>query len=112
MLLSTQDAGPYSEHIRLRDDHRCVDNGYYLLRGRYPETVTGLGARVWVPSTTFANYTGDLLFNPAATVVGNFFEGEQLGTLRTGSNTLTVINPSRTTTLLLKTMAISYMPQT
>ncbi len=32
MLLSTQDAGPYSEHIRLRDDHRCVDNGYYLLR--------------------------------------------------------------------------------
>jgi len=32
MLLSTQDAGPYSEHIRLRDGHRCVDNGYYLLR--------------------------------------------------------------------------------
>lgn len=32
MLLSTQDAGPYSEAIRLRDDHRCIDNGYYLLR--------------------------------------------------------------------------------
>jgi len=74
-------------------------NGYYLLRGRYPETVTGLGARVWGPSTTFANYTGDLLFNPVATVVGNFFEGEQLGTLRTGSNTLTVINESTATTL-------------
>jgi predicted amidohydrolase len=32
MLLSTQDAGPYSESIRLRDNHRCMDNGYYLLR--------------------------------------------------------------------------------
>ena len=32
MLLHTQDAGPYSDAIRLRDDHRCVDNGYYLLR--------------------------------------------------------------------------------
>jgi len=32
MLLHTQDAGPYSESIRLRDGHRCVDNGYYLLR--------------------------------------------------------------------------------
>jgi len=32
MLLNTQDAGPYSESIRLRDGHRCVDNGYYLLR--------------------------------------------------------------------------------
>jgi predicted amidohydrolase len=32
MLLSTQDAGPYSQSIRLRDGHRCVDNGYYLLR--------------------------------------------------------------------------------
>jgi hypothetical protein len=30
VLLSTQDAGPYSESIRLRDDHRCMDNGYYL----------------------------------------------------------------------------------
>jgi hypothetical protein len=74
-------------------------NGYYLLRGRYPTTVTGPNARVWGPSTTFANYAGDLAFNPNLTVVGNFFEGEQLGTLRTGSNTLTVINPSRTTTL-------------
>jgi hypothetical protein len=69
------------------------------LRGRYPTTVTGPNARVWGPSTTFANYAGDLAFNPNLTVVGNFFEGEQLGTLRTGSNTLTVINPSRTTTL-------------
>ena len=74
-------------------------NGYYLLRGRYPTTVTGPNARVWGPSTTFANYAGDLVFSPTLTVVGNFFEGEQLGTLRTGSNTLTVINPSRTTTL-------------
>jgi predicted amidohydrolase len=32
MLLPTQDAGPYSESIRLRDGHRCIDNGYYLLR--------------------------------------------------------------------------------
>jgi predicted amidohydrolase len=32
MLLSTQDAGPYSEWIRLRDNHRAMDNGYYLLR--------------------------------------------------------------------------------
>ena len=32
MLLSTQDGGPYSEAIRLRDNHRCIDNGYYLLR--------------------------------------------------------------------------------
>ena len=32
VLLHTQDAGPYSESIRLRDGHRCVDNGYYLLR--------------------------------------------------------------------------------
>jgi len=32
MLLHTQDAGPYSEYIRLREARRCVDNGYYLLR--------------------------------------------------------------------------------
>jgi len=32
LLLHTQDAGPYSESIRRRDGHRCVDNGYYLLR--------------------------------------------------------------------------------
>jgi hypothetical protein len=32
LLLHTQDAGPFSEHIRLRDNHRCIDNGYYLLR--------------------------------------------------------------------------------
>jgi predicted amidohydrolase len=32
MLLSTQDAGPFTEHTRLRDHHRCVDNGYFLLR--------------------------------------------------------------------------------
>ena len=32
LLLHTQDAGPYSEYIRLRDNHRCIDNGYYLLR--------------------------------------------------------------------------------
>ncbi|NLX98965.1 MAG: carbon-nitrogen hydrolase family protein [Rhodopirellula sp.] len=32
MLLSTQDAGPYSESILLRDNHRAMDNGYYLLR--------------------------------------------------------------------------------
>jgi PKD repeat protein len=73
-------------------------NGYYLLRGRYPETVTGLGARVWGPSTTFANYTGDLAFGAVA-VVGGFYEGETVGTLRTGSNTLTVINESAATTL-------------
>ncbi len=32
LLLSTQDAGPYSEHIRYRDNHRAIDNGYFLLR--------------------------------------------------------------------------------
>jgi len=32
MLLSTQDAGPYSENIRRREAHRCVDCGYFLLR--------------------------------------------------------------------------------
>ena len=32
MLLSTQDAGPYSEAIRRREAHRCVDCGYFLLR--------------------------------------------------------------------------------
>jgi len=32
MLLPTQDAGPYSESIRLREARRCVDNGYFLLR--------------------------------------------------------------------------------
>ena len=40
MLLSTQDAGPYGERIRLREASRCLDNGYYLLRaaGGCPET--------------------------------------------------------------------------
>jgi predicted amidohydrolase len=32
MLLPTQDAGPYTEHTRLRDARRCVDDGYFLLR--------------------------------------------------------------------------------
>jgi len=32
MLLNTQDAGPYSEAIRSREEHRCMDNGYFLLR--------------------------------------------------------------------------------
>jgi len=32
MLLSTQDAGPYDEYIRWREAHRCLDNGYFLLR--------------------------------------------------------------------------------
>ncbi|NOZ22907.1 MAG: carbon-nitrogen hydrolase family protein [Planctomycetes bacterium] len=32
LCLSTQDAGPYSEYIRLREAHRCIDNGYFLLR--------------------------------------------------------------------------------
>ncbi len=32
MCLSTQDAGPYSEYIRLREARRCIDNGYFLLR--------------------------------------------------------------------------------
>jgi|GEM_PF-2804659 len=36
MLLSTQDAGPYSENIRLREAHRCVDCGYFLLRAAAP----------------------------------------------------------------------------
>ena len=32
LLLHTQDAGPYSEAIRLREAVRCLDNGYFLLR--------------------------------------------------------------------------------
>ena len=32
MLLHTQDAGPFAEHVRLRDARRCVDDGYFLLR--------------------------------------------------------------------------------
>ncbi|NOY80031.1 MAG: carbon-nitrogen hydrolase family protein [Kiritimatiellaeota bacterium] len=32
VCLSTQDSGPYSEYIRLREAHRCIDNGYFLLR--------------------------------------------------------------------------------
>jgi predicted amidohydrolase len=32
MLHSTQDAGPFTEHTRLRDYHRCVDDGYYFVR--------------------------------------------------------------------------------
>lgn len=41
MLFPTQDAGPYSEYIRLREAGRCVDSGYTLLRSgssRNPET--------------------------------------------------------------------------
>jgi predicted amidohydrolase len=40
MLLHTQDAGPFNEYIRLRDYHRALDNGYFLLRaaGRCSET--------------------------------------------------------------------------
>jgi len=32
MLHHTQDAGPFTEHTRLRDHHRCIDNGYFYLR--------------------------------------------------------------------------------
>jgi len=32
MLLPTQDAGPFTDHTRIRDLSRCVDNGYFLLR--------------------------------------------------------------------------------
>lgn len=32
MLHHTQDAGPFTEHTRLRDHHRCVDDGYFYLR--------------------------------------------------------------------------------
>ncbi|MCY3024219.1 MAG: carbon-nitrogen hydrolase family protein [Planctomycetota bacterium] len=32
MLVPTQDAGPFTEHTRLRDAHRCLDDGYFLLR--------------------------------------------------------------------------------
>jgi len=32
MLLPTQDAGPFTEHTRIRDLSRCVDDGYFLLR--------------------------------------------------------------------------------
>jgi len=32
LLHHTQDAGPFTEHTRLREYHRCVDGGYFLLR--------------------------------------------------------------------------------
>jgi len=32
MLIHTQDAGPFTEHTRLRDSHRCIDDGYFYLR--------------------------------------------------------------------------------
>jgi len=32
MLLPTQDAGPFTDHTRIRDLSRCVDDGYFLLR--------------------------------------------------------------------------------
>ena len=32
MLHHTQDAGPFTEHTRLREAHRCLDNGYFLVR--------------------------------------------------------------------------------
>jgi len=32
MLLPTQDAGPFTDHTRIRDTSRCIDNGYFLLR--------------------------------------------------------------------------------
>ena len=40
MLFPTQDAGPYSEFIRLREAGRCIDSGFTLLRaaGRCFET--------------------------------------------------------------------------
>lgn len=32
LLHHTQDAGPFTEHTRLRDGHRCVDDGYFYIR--------------------------------------------------------------------------------
>ena len=32
MLHHTQDAGPFTEHTRLREAHRCLDDGYFFLR--------------------------------------------------------------------------------
>ena len=32
MLLNTQDAGPFTGQTRLRDHHRCLDDGYFYLR--------------------------------------------------------------------------------
>ena len=32
LLLNTQDAGPFTGHTRLRDHHRCLDDGYFYLR--------------------------------------------------------------------------------
>ena len=32
MLHHTQDAGPFTEHTRLRDHHRCLDNGFFYIR--------------------------------------------------------------------------------
>jgi predicted amidohydrolase len=36
MLHPTQDAGPFTEHTRLRDGHRCIDNGYFYVRAAGP----------------------------------------------------------------------------
>ncbi|OGV72947.1 MAG: hypothetical protein A3K18_19140 [Lentisphaerae bacterium RIFOXYA12_64_32] len=40
LLLHTQDGGPYSENIRTREMHRCIDCGYYLLRAGSQGTET------------------------------------------------------------------------
>jgi predicted amidohydrolase len=32
LLHNTQDAGPHTEHTRLRDYHRALDNGYFFVR--------------------------------------------------------------------------------
>jgi predicted amidohydrolase len=40
MLHPSQDAGPFTEHTRLREAHRCVDNGYFLVRAASPTAQT------------------------------------------------------------------------
>ncbi len=71
------------------------NDGYYLLRWRYQldgsGNPAGLSGTVWGPSTNFANYTGDLSRSGNETS-GGFIVGENVGQLRTGTNTLTAFN--------------------
>jgi len=49
MLLPTQDGGPFTEHTRLRDAHRCLDDGYFLLRAAGPTAQTDHRAYIMDP---------------------------------------------------------------
>ena len=49
LLHHTQDAGPFTEHTRLRDYHRCVDDGYFFVRATSQTGQTDHRAYVMAP---------------------------------------------------------------